>query len=345
MFGAVLAVLASGVASASPAFGAAATEASERAAERAFEQAPEQECLPAWRGPETAFLPARWQQALDALIEATAHEGQPWSCPDARVTLVPPGPPQTPGRRGLPLLQVEDAAGVRRHPVTSPGEIVPLGEAMLARTFTLETPAPRPPPSPPVSLAPVLAAESAPWATARGPRPPDPSVLVDFLVGSRVTGPTLAVLMGAELRTTLVFDRWSAGLMARYDSAVAYLQPVPDQFSLSSVSIGLTGGFRLLAAPIELTLAVEPSLGVLLLSDQRPDMTEPEVDTKIDMRLGTRLSAAIPLTERIRALCALGGEGAPEALFSDRHSRRRDLPLLPAYMAGLSLGLELVAIR
>ena len=176
MLGAVLAVLASGAASASPAFGAAATEASERAAERtsgqaseqAAEQAAEQECLPAWRGPETAFLPARWQQALDALIEATAHEGQPWSCPDARVTLVPPGPPQTPGRRALPQLQVEDAAGVRRHPVTSPGEIVPLGEAMLARTFTLETPAPRPAP-PPVSLAPVLAAERAPWATARGP--------------------------------------------------------------------------------------------------------------------------------------------------------------------------------
>ncbi len=329
------AVLVAAVAAASPALAASSAEASERAPWQTSEQASEQECLPAWRGPETTLLPVRWQRALDALIAATAREGQPWSCPDARVTILPPGP----GRRGVAQLEVDDVAGVRRRPVGSPADVVPLGEAMLARTFTLELPSPSPLPLP----APPIAADSPPWAGRA--RSHDPSVVVDFLMGSRVTGPTLAVLMGAELRTTLVFDRWSAGLMARYDSAIAYLQPVPDQFSLSSVSIGLTGGVRLLAAPIELTLAIEPSLGVLLISDQRPDMTEPDVDTKVDMRLGARLAAAIPISERVRAVCALGGEGVPEALFGDRHWHRMELPAMPAYMAGLSVGVELVAIR
>ncbi len=302
-------------------------------------------CLPARRGSETALLPVWWQQALDALIAATAREGQPWSCPDARVSVIPPS------HRGPALLEVEDATGVRRRPVSSPADVVPLGEAMLARTFTLEAPPGHvasyrldpwtlglPPPPLPDTLAP------AP-PVALGAAKPNPNVLVDLLVGSRVTGPTLAVLLGAELRTALVFDRWSVGLMARYDSAIAYLQPVPDQFSLASVSIGLTGGYRLLAAPVELTVALEPSLAVLLVSDQRPSEAEPDVDTKVDMRLGARLGAALPLTDRLRGVCALGGEGAPEALFTDRHSRRRELPSLPAYMAGLSCGVELVAIR
>ena len=293
---------------------------------------------------ETAFLPARWQAALDALIAATAYEGQPWSCPDARVSLVPPDD------RGLAQLEVEDASGVRRRPVASPADVVPLGEAMMARTFPLQLPPDLSgaPPGAPPGFAPALPPPGVPGgpdAASGAAAKPGPSLLVDFLVGSRVTGPTHAVLMGAEVRTTAVFDRWSAGLMARYDSAIAYLQPVPPQFSLASVSLGLTGGFRLLAAPVELTLAVEPSLAVLLVSDQRPDMPDPDVDTKVDMRLGGRLAAAIPLTPRIRAVCALGGEGAPEALFSDRHSRQRELPSLPSYMAGLSVGVELVAIR
>jgi hypothetical protein len=42
---------------------------------------------------------------------------------------------------------------------------------------------------------------------------------------------------------------------------------------------------------------------------------------------------------------AIGGEGVPAALFSDRHSQRHALPSYPGYLAGLSLGMELVAIR
>jgi hypothetical protein len=53
----------------------------------------------------------------------------------------------------------------------------------------------------------------------------------------------------------------------------------------------------------------------------------------------------VPLYGRLRAVGALGVEGAPAALFGDRRSRRHALPELPGYLAGLSLGLEVVAIR
>jgi hypothetical protein len=149
--------------------------------------------------------------------------------------------------------------------------------------------------------------------------------------------------VGPEVRATVAADRWSAALVGRYESAVAFLQAVPDQFSLASVGVGLSGGYLLLARPVELTLSVEPTLGVVLMGGQRPGIVEPDVDTKVDMRLGARLGAALPLTGRLRLAGALEAEGAPAALVGDRHSRRHALPSPPAYMTGLSLGLEVVA--
>jgi hypothetical protein len=170
-------------------------------------------------------------------------------------------------------------------------------------------------------------------------------VLVDLLVGARYTGPTRAVLMGPELRASMVFDRWSAGLLARYDAAIAVFQPVPEQFTLSSVSIGLSGGYRLLAVPVELTASLEPTLAAVFMGGQRPGESEPDVDAHVDMRMGARLGAAVPVTDRIRLGCALGGEGAPVALFTDRSSRRHALPALPGYLVGLSVGMEVLAVR
>jgi hypothetical protein len=81
------------------------------------------------------------------------------------------------------------------------------------------------------------------------------------------------------------------------------------------------------------------------MGGQRPGAPEPDVDAHVDMRVGARLGAAIPITGRIRAACALGGEGVPAAFFSDRSSRRHALPSLPDYLVGLSVGVEVVAIR
>jgi hypothetical protein len=99
----------------------------------------------------------------------------------------------------------------------------------------------------------------------------------------------------------------------------------------------------MLAMPVELTMNIEPTLAVVLLGAQGRGQAEPDIDSHVDMRLGARFAAAIPLHGRLRAVCALGAEGAPAALFTDRHSRREILPELPGYLAGLSLGLELKA--
>jgi hypothetical protein len=276
-------------------------------------------------------VPEPWRHALEELALATKREGQPWSCSDARVSLVPPR------HGGLPQLQVEDAAGVHRRPVASPADVVALGEAMLARTFTLDEPSnPPPPPLPPAPIA------DAPSVV---PAKHGPELLVDVLVGSHFTGPTYAMLLGPELRTTLMLGPWSAGLVAKYDTAIAYLQNVPPQFFLSSLTVGLAGGYRLLAAPVELQLAIEPTLAVVLLGGQGAGESEPDIDAHVDMRLGARLAAAVPVTERLRAACALRGEGAPAALFSDRSSRHHTLPAIPGYLIGLSCGIEVLAIR
>src|SRR5262249_3452012 len=87
------------------------------------------ECAPVRLGGDLASLPEAWRRALRAPRRATAREGQPWSCPDARITLLPPGD------HGLGRLEVADASGVRRRPIASPADVVPLGEAMLARTL------------------------------------------------------------------------------------------------------------------------------------------------------------------------------------------------------------------
>jgi hypothetical protein len=299
-----------------------------------------------------ASLPQPWRLALEALVAVTAREGQPWSCPDARVTLVPPSD------RGPALLEVEDGSGARRRAVASPDDVVSLGEAMLARVIVLEvTPNPlvtdmdrdgagRPPANPPPpasSMAPFR--PRPPWARDPAGQPATSDLLVDVLAGAYFTGPTRAVLSGPELRAALVQGRWLGALIARYDSAIAFLQHVPDQFSLASITVGIAGGYRLLTAPIELTASIEPTLGVVLMGGQPPGQPEPDVDARVDMRLGARLSAAMPITRRLRAVCAIGGDGTPAALFTDRHSHRPELPSLPGYLVGLSIGIEVAAIR
>jgi len=73
-----------------------------------------QECAPAWIDGDPAALPAAWRRAMVALVDATAREGQPWSCTGARLALLPPGD------HLLARLEVEDSSGVRRRRVAAP---------------------------------------------------------------------------------------------------------------------------------------------------------------------------------------------------------------------------------
>lgn len=309
---------------------------------------PTHACAPAQLGADVAQLPAEWRRALDALVAATREEGQPWSCPDARVSLVLRSDLQ------VAELVITDAnRAVRRRRVASPADVVPLGEAMLARVTALpEGPAPRiandngdEAPTPaltPVALTPTPAAPPHHGAELR----------LAALTGPRFSGPLEAVWMSATARAVVAQDAWSAGLWGRYNGPVAVFHrgPLPDQFAMSEMTFGLTGGYRVLKAPVELTVAIEPVVAVVIMSSLNAGEVDVDTDAKVDFRLGGRLDLAIPIPgwSRLRPLIALDGELAPGALFGDDHSRwvdhRLRLPV-PAYTLGLSVGMEITAIR
>ena len=311
---------------------------------------PAHACAPARLGPEAAALPAPWRQALDALVAATTEEGQPWSCPDARVSLT------LHGDVALAELEVEDASGaVRRRRVASPADVVPLGEAMLARV-TMPEPAQRSSAPPPgeTAAAPRPAndnaapAPTAPMGSSVAP-PHGPALYLGALTGPRFSGPLQAVWMAATIRAVVALESWSAGLWGRYNGPVAilHLDPKPPQFSMSEMTFGLTAGYKLIKAPVELTASLEPVVAVVIMSSLRPGNLEEDADAKVDFRLGGRLGLAIPVTSRLRVLVAADGEAAPGAIGSI-HSRwvdrRLHLPM-PAYTVGLSVGMEVAAIR
>jgi hypothetical protein len=320
---------------------------------------PAHACAPARLGPEAASLPLPWRQALDALVAATTDEGQPWSCPDARVSLT------LHGDVAFAELVVEDVRGgvprLRRRRVASPADVVPLGEAMLAKVSVPEPTEPSAPPVPPVEVGgPALSPPRSPANDNAGPGPTAPmgspipprqgaELYLGLLAGPRFSAPLQTVWMAASIRAVVALESWSAGLWGRYNGPVAilHLDPKPPQFSMSEMTFGLTGGYKLIKSPVELTASLEPIVAVVIMSSLRPGNDEEDSDAKVDFRLGGRLGLAVPMTSRLRLLVAFDGEAAPGALGSE-HSRwvdrRLQLPM-PAYTVGLSVGMEVAAIR
>lgn len=295
-------------------------------------------CAPAVADEGAASLPEAWRRELDALVAASGRGGHPWSCTGARLSLSP-----APDGRGA-TLAVEDAAGRRERGVEAPEDLVPIGKALLAITIA---PAPPPPPTPPAAdAAPPIAPPppALPAPKAAGPRL---ALLVDALAETRFSGPTEALWAGASLRGTAAIDAWLAGLWARYEAPIAVFDRVPPDFTMSSVSIGLAGGRRLLAAPVELDVTFEPSLAVVLTGGRPDPHGEVSRDAQIDPRLGARLGMGVPLFgSRFRALVALDGEIAPGAFDQGGqggpgHHGPPPLPSRPAYTIGLSIGAEL----
>src|SRR5882724_8722215 len=85
-------------------------------------------CAPARIAPDQPDLPAAWRAALEAVVEATAREGQPWSCTGGELSLSmdDASPPHA-------TLRLRDAQGrtVDRH-VSAADDLLPIAEALLA---------------------------------------------------------------------------------------------------------------------------------------------------------------------------------------------------------------------
>jgi hypothetical protein len=318
-------------------------------------------CAPAHVTSDVTSLPEAWRRALDALVETSAREGLPWSCSSARVALSPPG-----GGAPARLTIAMDGWPAMERDVERPEDLVPAGEALLTRPPGRRAPAPAPATPPTSAAPPALAPAPAPAPAAAPPpalapapleaprlilhRPPpvpyiEPRLLVDTLVYSRYSGGMRAFWMGAELRATVPIEGWSVGIWGRYELAVADLQSVPYDFSVSSGSIGVSVGRRIIPRPIDLWAMLEPSVAIVSMDGGLDGSPQDASGAKGDVRVGARLQGSIWFGPRWRGLLALDGEVSPWTLASEKH-RLIDprLPQMPSFTLGASFGGE-IAIR
>jgi hypothetical protein len=286
-------------------------------------------CAPARIASSLDGMPDPWRAALLRLVAATSRPGRPWSCNGGSVDLLV----LDMGRSARLAVTIDDWPRMERE-LPSPDDVVPVGEAMLARPM-LRAASPAIADTPP---APERGAAPAP-ATPRGPR-----VLIDALAGPRFSGHFGAVWLGGALRVTIPIDAWALGLWARYEVDVAALQPTPVDFHAWSGSVGLSAGHRVLDAPLRLTASLEPSLAIVAM-DGGPDDAGGVQGARGDFRIGARVQGALPLNERFQLVFALDGELSPQSIASAKH-RTIDpsLPPMPSFSFGASVGGEL-AVR
>jgi hypothetical protein len=292
---------------------------------------------------EPATLAGDWQKAILAVVEQTARTGMPWSCAGGALLLRVEDDDRA-------VLRFRDPEGheVERH-VPSPRALVATAEALLARALPHEAPPPavdeiesaaeRPPSSDDAALVRPERPER-PARPARPVRPRgEPRYIVDATMGIRFSGPRAALWFAPALRATVPFDAWSVGVWARYGLPHVF-GPLPTDFSMSQVNVGFSAGRQLLSTPIDLRVALTPSLSVVAMD---ADLDDNEVSgAKIDFYLGAAVSAAIPFSPIWRGVVVLDAEMVPAAI---RAERRIDpvLPVLPAYEIGAAFGVELVA--
>ena len=282
-------------------------------------------CEPARPMGNLTSLPETWRNELNALVSATADEGQPWGCPGALVALSldDEGATLHVDRRG--------AQTMARH-VASPLEVVPMGKAMLAQTV-----AAAPPPEPDGRAERILEKVAAD-AVAHEPQPArgyvDASGTVRYLGNSRL------LVAGGGVRGTLPVDDFRVALAARYTELVNALGFADADPGLSTLAVSGIVGYQLVDDPVQLTVG---SSGTVALVSQAAEGPDPEGDaddaerSTVDGRMGTEVRLAIPLVSIVDFLVSLDAELAPGSI-----DRVLDpiLPAVPAYTVGMNAGVQ-----
>jgi len=236
---------------------------------------------------------------------------------------------------------VIDAEGrVVSREISSPDEVEPLGEALLAKP----APAPEPPPPPPPASPPVAQAEPAPVAPPASSAPKtaaalaQPRALVSALVGPRYAGAARVIWGGATIAGVVPFGPWAAGAWVRYDALSARLDHTPE---IHELCIGVSAGRTFTLGQVDLRASALGSAAVVTRGHGHP----PD-ETRLDGRLGAELRGALPLTSYLRAVAAIDAEIAPGAFDSRDHADpSKETPTaFPTYTVGVALGVEL-AVR
>jgi hypothetical protein len=273
-------------------------------------------CVGARVAPAVSGQPEPWRRAVEALARSTAEPGHPWSCAGGEIDLV------ASGAGALLIIRREGEAWITR-PVGSPGDVLPLGEALLARPVGFEQPEPPAPAAPteaPAAVAP------APAVAASGPR-----LLVGASVAADYAGRSRLGLIGPEIAAAVPLGSWLPQVSFRYQSSVGSRGPSIDAIGLGAALLrrwSIAGGELRVGGRLGAGLAVQ-------------DLPRPAgAQAHLDAHLGLLAAAVVPLWSSLRLVLAIEGE---RGLFSRTIG---DLSVaaphpFPSYLLGGSAGVEL----
>jgi hypothetical protein len=287
-------------------------------------------CVPVRAGSDPSTLPEAWRAAFEALIASTARDGLPWSCPGGSIELA------LTTATGAGALTVTDAKGRKTtRPVGSPADVGPTGKALLAGprieapVAVVEAPVAAP--------APIALASPRPEAP-RAMAPADPRLVLTATAGPRVSGPDTTAWMSGTLHGAIPFGAWSLGLWTRFDLPVALERPISPYFSMSSVSVGLSGGRSFAVGSFSLDARLAPSVAVVSMENAKDESLPHPEGARVALRIGAEAGASTHINDWLLGRIAFDGEVAPAkaAMIAD------GFPQVPRYMLGVSLGLEAV---
>lgn len=302
---------------------------------------PKKTCPQTRAGKHVAAQPEAWRSAVENLLASTRSPDQPWSCVGGEVDL------QVRGESAI--LTVVDARGqsISREIIT-PEDVVPLGEALLAKPI-VETEPVKPAVHPETKNPepkPIL-------PESERPAPRDPRLLAALTVGPRYAGPGEFLWGSFTVSAAIPFRPWGAGVWLRVDAfSTALDKPIPPTRDLC---IGAAGYWSISRGRVELRPVVRPSLAVvtrqLAVNDgptgpeaepQQPRQPQFRADTQLDFRLGAQAQILIALKKQLRLVVGLDAEVSPEQLMTRYVIHRTDVSFgrLPVYTVGLDVGLE-----
>jgi hypothetical protein len=173
---------------------------------------------------------------------------------------------------------------------------------------------------------------------SRSPPAADARLVLLPAIGARVSGPDVTAWMSASLRGAIPVGLWAVGVWARLDLPVASTYQPSPWFSMSSVSIGLSGGRSFPVGPIVLEAMFAPSVAVVTMEEARDESVQHPEGARVELRVGAEVAATAPINGWLRGRVALDGELAPSGSLLIAEG----FPRVPRYTLGLALGIEAV---
>lgn len=270
-------------------------------------------------------LAEKWRDALAvACVDLAAMKDRDAT---AAIRLVPSGDDVI-----LEVTLADGRSALRR--VREPLALRSVLEALVALPPT-RAPAPppppreesRPPPPPPSPLREPDVDRPSPSVTKASP-----TAELSLSLAGRAGGGARSLAPTAD--ASLLFGHWQLGLSARWDVAQEMSAPRADDFEMESLAAGLVVARRMELGRFDLDVGFSPRLVVETQSHEIDDDDQTGTATDVRAAVFTRLSYG---RGPLRPFATLDGELSPARV------RRKiflapELPALPAWSAGLALG-------